>query len=224
MATAGDRVSITKPWFFRGEVYPTPTVFPALSLAARGSWPSGWVRERGFQNGVTVTMQKPMAAIQTSDLGIVGYVSTGAHGIQMQSQFRLPTAPLLERLSGFYKVAKSAVVGPPAFPAADVWNFDPNDELGTYPSSEFRTGIEGVTEAGGLYDDKRIIRIIGFRCQQGGNVALRQDHSGNDAGLFPTMTVQLLPYTVTSSELTGTGLSTTDIKSDKMVWLNVSTT
>lgn len=214
---AGDRVSITKPWFYRGEVYPTPTTFPALSLAARAAWPSGWVREKGFQNGVSVTMQKPMAAIQTSDLGIVGYVSTGAHGIQMQSQFRLPTATLLERLAGFYKTTITGT------PDADVWNFDPNDELGANPSSEFRTGIEGVTEAGGLYVTKRIIRIIGFRCQQGGNVVLRQDHSGNDAGLFPTMTVQLLPYTVTSGELTSTGLATTDIKSDKMVWLNIDT-
>lgn len=219
MATAGNSVTITKPWFFYAEIYPTPPVFPSLSLAFRAAWPTGFARAKGFQNGVTVTLQKPMAAIQTSDLGIVAYVSTGAHGIQVQSQFRLPTAALLEKLASFYAVEKSVVAGPPAFPAATIWSFDPTDELDTNPVSEFRVGIEGLAQAGGLWDTTRIMRFVGFRGQQGGNIALRQDHSGNDAGLFPTMTLQLLPYEVTSTEVSGTGMTTADIKSDKGVFI-----
>lgn len=219
---AGDSVTMTRPWFYRGDVYPTPTKLPALSLAARAPWGAGWIREKGFQNGVTVTLQKPMAAIQTSDLGIVGYVSTGAHGIQVQSQFRLPTAGLLQRLASFYVVSKAAQTGPPAYPAADVWSFDPIDELGVYPSSEFRVGIEGLAQAGSLYDTAKIVRFVGFRGQQGGNIALRHDHSGNDAGLFPTMTLQLLPHTVTAPELDATGLVVADIKSQFGVWLNIA--
>lgn len=216
---AGDSLTITKPWFYYADVYPTAPLFPALGLAFRGAWPTGFTRAKGFQNGVTCIFQKPMVAIQTSDLGIVGYVSSGAHGIQVQSQFRLPTASLLEKLASFYAVEKSAVVGPPAVPAATIWNFDPTDELDTYPSSEFRVGIEGQSQAGGLWAEARNLRFVGFRGQQGGNITLRQDHSGNDAGLFPNMTLQLLPYTVTSGELTGTGMSTTDIKSDKGVFI-----
>lgn len=210
---AGDSVTIAKPWFYRGEVYPTPTVFPAIDLDYRAAWPTGWVRERGFQNGVTLTLQKPVVAITTSDLGIVAYIPGEAHGVQMSAQFRLPTASLIKRLASFYEVAATA-------PDAEVWSFDPTDELGTYPSSEFRVGIEGRAQAGGLFSTPRTIRILGFRAQQGGNTAIKLDHSGNDAGIFPTMTVQLLPYTVTSGEVTGTGLDLADIRSDKMVWLN----
>lgn len=209
---AGDSVTMLRPWFYRGVVYPTPTQLPAVALALRAAWPSGWIREKGFQNGVTVTLQKPMAAIQTSDLGIVGYVSTGAHGIQVQSQFRLPTSGLLQKLGSFYSVSPSTGV--------EVWSFDPTDELGTSPVSEFRVGIEGIAQAGSLYDTAKVARFIGFRGQQGGNIALRWDHSGNDAGLFPTMTLQLLPYTVTAGEM-GAGVAITDVHSLFGVWMNV---
>lgn len=218
---AGDAVTIAKPKFWLGDLYPTPAVFPALSLAAGADWPSLWSKLRGYQNGVNVTIQNPRAAIQTSDLGIVAYVGTGAHGIQVQVQFRLPTAAIMEKLNSFYKVTKAAVPGPPAFPAADLWFQDATDELGSYPTSEFRIGIEGTAPAGSLYTTARIMRFIGFRAQQGGNIGLRWDHTGNDAGLFPTMTAQCLPYTVTSTELTATGIATGDIKSDKAVWMNV---
>lgn len=209
---AGDAVTMTRPWFYRGNVHPTPTEIPPPSQALRSAW-TGWTREKGFQNGVTVTLQKPMAAIQTSDLGIIGYVSTGAHGIQVQSQFRLPTAGLLQRLGSFYAVVDGS---------NDIWSFDPTDEQGTSPVSEFRIGIEGIAQAGSLYAAARIVRFIGFRGQQGGNIALRHDHSGADAGLYPTMTLQLLPHTVTAADFSGAEIDPADIKSLFGVWINTA--
>jgi hypothetical protein len=218
---AGDSVTIAKPWFHLGELYPTPAVFPALSLAGRAAWPTGWTRLKGYQNGVNVTIQNPRAAIQTSDLGIVAYVGTGAHGIQIQTQFRLPIAKLMEKLASFYKITKAAAVGPPVFPAADLWAQDANDELGQYPTSEFRIGIEGVALAGSLYDTAKVMRFIAFRCQQGGNIGLRWDHTGNDAAFFPTMTAQALPYSVTDTEVEDSGIDVADIKSDRAIWMNI---
>jgi hypothetical protein len=220
---AGDSITIAKPWFYLGDLYPTPAIFPPLSLAARAAWPTGWSRLKGYQNGVNVTIQNPRVAIPTSDLGVVAYVGTGAHGIQIQTQFRLPTATLMEKLASFYKVSKATAVGPPAHPAAELWFQDANDELGTNPTSEFRIGIEGVALAGSLYATQRIMRFIGFRCQQGGNIGLRWDHTGNDAGLFPTMTAQALPYTVTDAEVTDSGVAVADIKSDRAIWMNIGT-
>lgn len=212
MATAGNAITWAKPWVYRADIYPTAPVFPAVTLGLHAAWPTGWARQKGFGNGVQLTLQKPVVAITTSDLGIVAYIPGEAHGVQMQIQFKLPTAELLQRLASFYQVSVTD---------ADIWNFDPTDELDDYPSSEFRIGVEGRAQAGSLYDTEKIIRIILFRCQQGGNIALRLDHTGNDAGLFPTMTVQALPYTVPSGELTATGIATTDIKSDKMIWANI---
>lgn len=201
---AGDSVTMLRPWFYRGASWGTRSVVQPMSSALRAAWPSGWSREKGFQNGVTVNLQKPMAAIQTSDLGIVGYVSTGAHGMQVQAQFRLPTAGLLQRLGSFYVVSVDD---------GEVWSFDPTDELGAGPTSEFRVGIEGISNAGGLFAAAKKVVFVGFRGQQGGNIAMRFDHSGNDAGLFPTMTLQLLPYTAQADDLTGSGVTVADVKS-----------
>lgn len=212
---AGDSITVIKPWLYYGDLYPTPSVLPSLGLAFRGAWPAGWTLNRGYVNGVQLTFQNPRAAIQSSDLGILGYVGTGAHGQQIQVQFRRPTADLIKRLGSLYKVTKAAVPGPPAFPAAELFFQDATDELDTNPSSEFRIGFEGISQAGGLYATSKTVRYIGFRAQQGGNFVFRADHTGNDAGVFPTATLQMLPYTVTSAEVTGTGMTTSDIKDDK---------
>lgn len=220
---AGDSITVLKPVFLIGDLYPTPAVFPALGLARTVPpvWPSGWTPNRGYANGVQLTFQNPKAAIQSSDLGILGYVGTGAHGQQLTVQFRRPTATILQKLASLYKVTKAAVPlspGPPvvpAVPAAELFFQDANDELDANPSSEFRVAFEGQAVAGSLYATSKVVRYIGFRAQQGGNIAFRADHTGNDAGVFPTLTCQMLPYTVTSSEVTGTGISTTDIKDDK---------
>lgn len=220
---AGDAVVIAKPVVLIGDLYPTPSVLPALSLAhtVPPVWPSGWTAYRGYQNGAQLTWQNPKAAIQTSDLGIIGYVGTGAHGQQIAVQFKRPTADLIQKLGGLFKVTKAAVPGPPAFPAADLFFQDANDELGSNPSSEFRFGAEGVAGANSLYATSKILRYVGFRVQQGGNFVMRLDHTGNDAGIFPQMTIQCLPYTVTSAELTGTGMATTDMKDDKGVLMAI---
>lgn len=216
---AGDAFTFFKPVFLYGDLYPTPAVLPALSLARTipPAWPSGWTPIRGYANGAALTYQNPKVAIQMSDLGIGAYVGTGAHGQQLQIQFRRPTAILMQKLQSLFKVTKAAVPGPPAFPAAELFFQDANDELDTNPSSEFRVGLEGVAQANSLYATSKVARYIGFRAQQGGNIAMRWDHTGNDAGYFPQMTVQMLPYTITSTEVTGTGVATTDIKDDKGV-------
>lgn len=221
MATPGDSITLAKPYLYVGDLYPTPSAFPSLSLASRAAWPTGWSLHRGYQNGVVITVENPKVAITTSDLGNIAWVGTGAHGVQIQVQLRRPTATILAKLNSFYETTKTAAVGPPAYPAATLWAPDPTDELGTDPTSEFRVGVEGISQAGGLYATQKILRVIAFRVQQGGNIANRFDHTGNDAGLFPTLTVQALPYTVTSGELTLTGLTTTDIKSDRMLWANI---
>lgn len=222
MATAGDAITVVKPYLYVGDLYPTPSAFPALSLASRAAWPSGWNLHRGYQNGVIFTVENPKVAITTSDLGNIAWLGTGAHGVQVQVQLRRPTATILAKLNSFYETTLAAVTGPPAYPATTLWHPDPTDELGTDPTSEFRLGIEGISPAGGLYATKKTVRVVCFRVQQGGNIANHFDHTGADGGLFPTLTVQALPYTVQSSELTATGLATTDIKSDRMIWANIS--
>lgn len=223
---AGDGITVIKPVFLWAPLYPTAPVFPALSLARTvpPAWPVGWLPLRGYQNGVQLTYQNPKAPIPSSDLGNLGYVGTGAHGQQLTVQFKRPTMDFLQRLASMYKVTKAAVPavpGPPAvpaIPAAELFFQDANDELDTNPSSEFRVGFEGQAAANSLYAAGKILRYVGMRAQQGGNILFRADHTGNDAGLFPTLTCQMLPYTVTSAELTGTGMSTTDFKDDKGIF------
>lgn len=207
---AGDAITILKPKFRLGELYPTAAVLPALTLAKDAAWPANWQLIRGYVNGVQVTYQNPKVAIGSSDLGILAYVGSGAHGQQMQIQFRRPTAELIQRLGSLYKVTKTG---------AELFFQDATDEIGAHPSSEFRVGIEGIANAHGLYTDQKITRFVGLRAQQGGNFVARWDHTGNDAGIFPTMTAQLLPYTPSAGELTGTGMDAADFKDDKSVWI-----
>lgn len=212
---AGDSISRTKPWFYMGNFAPTPAPFPALSLPARSPWGTGWDRVKGFQNGLTLTINNTKVAITTSDLGNIDWVGNGAHGQTLAAQFRLPKASLIEKLAAYFVVTKAAAVGPPAFPAAEVRSVDPNAEYGPNDPGLFRIGIEGELEAGSQYDAKRIVRWIGYKARQTGNVVLKHDHTGNDAGMFPTMTAQLLPHTLTTADIpTTTGLTPADFKSE----------
>lgn len=218
---AGDAISKTKPWFYIGDFAPTPAPIPTLSLAPRAPWPN-YSRIKGFQNGLTWTINNTKVAISTSDLGNVAWVGNGQHGQTIAAQFRLPTATLIDRLASFFTVTKAAQVGPPAFPAAEIKSSDPNAEFGTNDPGVFRLGIEGELEAGSQYDTKRIVRWVGFKAIQTGAVALKHDHTGNDAGLFPTMAAQLLPHTLAAAELTGSGIVAADIKSDLAVQMVIT--
>ena len=219
---AGDAVSRTRPYFYRGDFYPTPAVFPALSLAQGAAWPTGWSRIKGFQNGLQLTLLNTKVAITTPDLGNVDWVGNGSHGMTLAAQFRLPTANLIDKLAAFHSTSKAAVTGPPAFPATEFKNFDPTAEFATNDPGVFRVGIEGVLDAGSQYDTRKIHRWIGFKVRQTGNVVLRHDHTGADAGMFPTMTAQFLRHTVEPAEIAATGIAAGDIKSDLALGMNIT--
>jgi hypothetical protein len=127
------------------------------------------------------------------------------------------------------QITAAAAVGSPITTPAhgntDIFFQDATDELDpANPTSEFRVGVEGIAQAGGLYTEARTMRYIGFRAQQGGNFVARWDHTGNDAGIFPTMTAQMLPYTVASGDLTNTGMDVDDFagKDTKGIWMTMA--
>jgi hypothetical protein len=127
------------------------------------------------------------------------------------------------------QITAAAAASPPATTPAhgntDIFFQDATDELSTTdPTSEFRVGVEGISQAGGLYTEARTMRYIGFRAQQGGNFVARWDHTGNDAGIFPTMTAQMLPYTVVAGDLANTGMTTTEFagKDTKGIWMTMA--
>lgn len=319
---AGDSPVISKPRLW---IAPVGTALPSLTLGSYGNWPTGWLPVLGYTNGLTVTIQNPKAAIQTSDLGIIGYVGTGADGVQVQGQTKLPIASLMKYLNSFTEVDKavqagssvsevrtitfatnatsagvttvtvdgysqsvnvlnsgtptttaSAVsaltwpgwttvptVGAVAFtatgagahsgtfststtatgqtgswatttpgtqtaPQTYLWGPDPNQTQGG--TSEFMVGIEGVADAGSLYDAAKIMRFIAFRAQQGGNIANRWDHTGADAGMYPSLTLQALRHTLTAAQVNNTGLQLADFRTstggpkyDRCVWMNIAT-
>ncbi|MEJ7873571.1 MAG: hypothetical protein WKF67_15040 [Rubrobacteraceae bacterium] len=220
--SAGDAVSRTRPYFWLGDFNPIPAILPATSLPLYGNWPTGWNRIKGFQNGLALTLLNTKVAITTSDLGNVDWVGNGGHGMTLAAQFRLPQADLIDKLAAYFSTAKAAATGPPAFPAVEIKSFDPTAQFGATDPGIFRVGIEGVLDAGSQYDTAKIHRWIGFKVRQTGNVVLRHDHTGADAGMFPTMTAQLLRHTVTAAEVAATGIGLTDIKSDMAVAMNIA--
>lgn len=66
----------------------------------------GWYRWWGMNDGLTLNINDPQAAIQTSDRGILGQISTGAHGLALASQSK---TPIIKFLDWFTKQATKAL-------------------------------------------------------------------------------------------------------------------
>ena len=165
---------------------PRNTILPARSLARvtnDSQVPAGWLRYQNWINGLTINFNNPMENFTTSDNGVILVAPSGADSITVTGGNRTPRSEFLKWLNGLQKIVKAAAVGPPAYPAAEVFNFNPNEE------NRFMLWIEGWSDAGGLYPTARILRFIAPLCRQGGTTANRADKSGNDGNLQPALSV-----------------------------------
>lgn len=116
MANAGDLPAILDPTFYIGAVVNGQGPVWPSRLGTKGqTWPTdttkGWFRAKGLGNGVRVAIQDPQANLQTSDLGITGQVSTGAHGILVTSQLHHVKLQFFEWFTKARKKALSATGG-----------------------------------------------------------------------------------------------------------------
>lgn len=212
---AGEKITMLKPKTY---LAPPLTVLPALSLAKDAAWPAGWVRYQNYVNGVTVTFNNPKEIIRTSDNGEIARFPNGQDSITITSTTRTPSMQFLQWLNGFQKIVKAAVVGPPAYPAADVYNFDPNTP------NQFMIGFEGYAEVDTLEATGKIVRFIAVLCEQTGNVANRGDWTGNDGNLQPALNVSCFSESTTNlTTITdATGLAPADFGPQrKAVWINI---
>lgn len=102
MANAGDFPAIMRPNFYIGAVVNGIGPTWPSRLGTKGqTWPNlnaagGWYKAKGFGNGIQVQIQDPQTNLQTSDLGITGQVSSGAHGIHINCNLEHPIDQFLQ--------------------------------------------------------------------------------------------------------------------------------
>lgn len=112
MATAGFNYAVLHPVVSIASLDPVTGRGPRWPGRTNARTPAatlktlGWKRWWGMNDGITMSYLDPQAAIQTSDRGILGQVSTGAHGLSMASQSK---TPILEFMDWFTKQATRTV-------------------------------------------------------------------------------------------------------------------
>ena len=214
--SAGEKITMLKPKVY---LAPPVTVLPAMSLARDGAWPAGWMRYQNFVNGLTVTFNNPKEAFNTSDNGEIARFPNGQDSITIESTTRTPRMQFLKWINGFKKIVKAAVVGPPAYPAANVYHFDPNE------ANKFMVGFEGWAEPDTLEDTARLVRFFAVLCEQTANPANRADWSGNDGNLQPQLSIACFSESSTNLNTitANTGYATADFGPQrKAIWSNIT--
>lgn len=213
---AGEKITMLKPKTY---LAPPLTVLPALSLARDAAWPTGWVRYQNYVNGLTITFNNPKEAFNTSDNGEIARFPNGQDSITIGATTRTPSMQFLKWLNGFKKTVKAAVAGPPAYPAADIYAFDPNEP------NQFMVGFEGWAEPDTLEGAAKLVRFIAVLCEQSGNTANRADWSGNDGNTQPALNVACLSESSTNltTITNATGIAPADFGPQrKAIWANIT--
>jgi hypothetical protein len=204
---------------------PRETKIPARNLPRvtdDSQVPAGWLRYQNWVNGLTVNFNNPMEPFPTSDNGIIATFPSGADSITITGTSRTPTMQFLKWKNGFAKIVKAATTATttePAYPAAEVFNFDPTEE------NRFMLWIEGWSDIDGLYDTARIVRFIAPLCRQGGTNDNRADKSGNDGNLQPGLELTCEPETTArlTAITASTGFEPADFGAQrKHMWANVA--
>ena len=213
---AGEKITMLKPKVY---LAPPVTVLPAMSLPRDGAWPAGWMRYQNFVNGLTIAFNNPKEAFNTSDNGRIANFPNGQDSITIESTTRTPRMQFLKWINGFKKIVKAAVVGPPAYPAAEVYHFDPNE------TNKFMLGFEGWAEPDTLEDTARLVRFFAVLCEQTANPANRADWSGNDGNLQPQLNIECESESSTNlgTITANTGYATADFGPQrKAIWSNIT--
>lgn len=197
---------------------PPGTVIPARSLGrvtVDTMMPAGWLRYQNMMQGLTVNFNDPQENFPTSDNGVIAVFPSGADSITISGTNRTPRMEFVKWFSGLKKTLKAAVVGPPAYPSAEVFNFDPTE------NNRFMICIEGYSDVGGLYDTAKLMRFIAPLCKQGGSNPSRFDKSGNDGNFQPALSVTCESETtaVLTTITTGTGFDVADFGDQRKAML-----
>lgn len=82
----------------------------------------------------------------------------------------------------------------------------------------FMVGVEGKATAGSIFDDERIIRGIGYRCENTANAVDVFRRTGADSLLRPNVTLECLPEQITlntTEMFGGTGINIADLDTYK---------
>src|SRR5918993_2410054 len=123
---AGDTYSILRPRIYVAPVAAT-TILPAIPTPTFANpnpditWPAQWMRVKRTGNGAQITVNAPMQDIVSDEVGVIGVVSAGTENVSIAWQTRTPTMDLIQKLAHFTKTVKASQVGPPAFPAYDIY-------------------------------------------------------------------------------------------------------
>jgi hypothetical protein len=212
---AGEKITMLKP---KAYLAPPVTVLPAASLARDGAWPAGWLRYQNYLNGITVTFNNPKQAFNTSDNGEIARFPDGTDSITIEATIQTSRMQFVKWINGFGKVVKAAVVGPPAYPAMDIYHFDPN------VNNQFMIGFEGFAEPDTLEDTSRLVRFFAVLCEQTANPANRADWSGPDGNLKPQLNVSCFSESTTNltTITNATGYAPADFGPQrKAMWSNI---
>lgn len=119
MATAGFAYAVLHPTIYiakldpitgRGPQWPNRTAVRVNPVTVKAQ---GWERWWGHNDGLTLNILDPQAAIQTSDRGILGQVSTGAHGVSLASQSKTPILKFSDWFTKQATLSLAAVGGTP---------------------------------------------------------------------------------------------------------------
>jgi hypothetical protein len=94
--------------------------------------------------------------------------------------------------------------------------------LDPFEDNDFMVGLEGWAVPGDDPDaPAKLMRWVGFNVSQSGNVANRDDWSGNDGNIQPPMALECQPISIPDEQLAGTGITRTilDPKGRETMWV-----
>lgn len=99
--------------------------------------------------------------------------------------------------------------------------------LDPYEDNDFMVGLEGYAVPSDDPDaPARLMRWVGFNVSQSGNVANRDDWTGNDGNVQPALAVECQSIVIPDSQLEGTGITRAllDPKGRETMWVIGSAT
>lgn len=206
---AGSQYLIFRPRIF---VAPLGTVLPALSVPLGGAWPTGWFRIPHTDEGATITPSAPKDDITSDEAGgAIGVVPSG------ESEITIAFTPITYDLDLFTYLSSMEIKEDVA--AVSTGTIAPAyKRLAVTPEGrQFMFGIEGTFQEGTLTDEGGFVRAFGYKVEQTNDVDINMRRTSDDAVLRLEAEVRCLVTTLSTAQLTGTGINNADERFDMFV-------
>ena len=206
--THGRYFTVFDPLIYWADLF---TALPARHLPFETPWPL-WNQVYDTQNGATVAMRQPEVAIPGDKRGRLGSVAGGDEGVNIGFQHRTPTIEYLVRIAGLDSkvlapVAADAANNRPAMPETRVRRM-------TRRKKRIMIGIEGWAEAGSMFEEDTLVRVVLYRGANTANSDMVFRSTGADSAFSPQATFEAEPSIITPAMLTNTGYAREDLDPD----------